>query len=100
MNNQGLVLKHGEFVLERLLQLDAVVELLDGCELEARVHDLLYVVDLHQVTRCRQLDRIDLLLSESVLDLVGRDQGLLLFRSESASLVHKEPKLPDALCSL
>jgi len=97
VDNEGLVLEHDEFVLESLLQLDAVVELLNGCELEARVHDLLYVVDLDQMARRRQLDRIHLLLGESILDLVRSYQGLLLFRGESAALIDQEPKLTDAL---
>jgi len=97
MDDEGLVLQHGKLVLESFLQLDAVVELLDGCEFQARVHDLLYVVDLHQVAGRRQLDGIHLLLSESVLDLVRCYQGLLLLRCESGALVDEKTELPNAL---
>ena len=55
-----------------------MVDLLDSGQFQARVHDLVDVVDLDQMTRGREFDRSDLLWTQSILLTVLLDEDLAL----------------------
>ena len=97
MNDKELVLNHLKLTLESFLKLNAVVNFLDSGEFQSRVHDLLNVINLYKMTRCRQFDLFKLLLGQPVLASIQGYKGLLFLWSQTSSLIDEEAKLSNAL---
>ena len=74
-----------------------MVDLFDSSKLKSRILDLVYIIQLDQMTRSRELDFSQLLLSQTILHSIGLNQQLFLFGSEFTTLVDKKPKLSDTL---
>ncbi len=97
LHHQFLGSEHLQLTQQSILKLNAMVDLLDGGEFKARVHDFLNVIHLNKMTRGGKLDLSYLLFWQTILQAIFLNQDLLLFRSKSSSLVDQETKFSDTL---
>ena len=97
MNNEFLCFQHFQLAQKSILKLEQMIDLFYCRKFQSRIHDLVDIIYLNQMTRGWELNISYLFLTQTIFHSVCLNEDLLLLRSQFATLVDQKPKLSDPL---